>query len=81
MSADAINAALVDAAARMAPVLATTDRPLVSSDFNHDPASSIVHLDQTRVMPDGAAGVLSWYDNEWGFSNRMLDTAEAFLRV
>ena len=81
MSADAINAALVDAAARMAPVLATTDRPLVSSDFNHDPASSIVHLDQTRVMPDGMTRVLSWYDNEWGFSNRMLDTAEAFLRV
>ena len=81
MDAEAINAALVEAAAKMAPVLATTDRPLVSSDFNHDPASSIVHLDQTRVMPDGMTRVLSWYDNEWGFSNRMLDTAEAFLRV
>ena len=81
MSADAINAALVDVAARMAPVLATTDRPLVSSDFNHDPASSIIHLDQTRVMPDGMTRVLAWYDNEWGFSNRMLDTAEAILRV
>ena len=81
MSADAINAALVEAAAHMSPVLTATDRPLVSTDFNHDPASAVVHLDQTRVMPDGMTRVLAWYDNEWGFSNRMLDTAGAILKL
>ncbi|PDH58995.1 MAG: type I glyceraldehyde-3-phosphate dehydrogenase [SAR116 cluster bacterium MED-G06] len=81
MTADEINAALVAAAATMAPVMATTDRPLVSTDFNHDPASAVVHLDQTRVMPDGMTRVLAWYDNEWGFSNRMLDTASAILKL
>ena len=43
--------------------------------MNGCPASSVAHLDQTRVMPDGMARVFSWYDNEWGFSKRMLDTA------
>ena len=43
------------------------------------PASSVAHLDQTRVMPDGMARVFSWYDNEWGFSKRMLDTASLLL--
>jgi glyceraldehyde 3-phosphate dehydrogenase len=62
-------------------VFEVTDRPLVSSDFNHHPASSILHLDQTRVMPDGMTRVLAWYDNEWGFSNRMLDTAGAILQT
>ena len=81
MSAEDINAALIEAAGRMAPVMTVTDRPMVSSDFNHDPASCIVHLDQTRVMPDGMARVLAWYDNEWGFSNRMLDTAGAILKL
>ena len=81
MAADEINAALISAADRMAPVMTVTDRPLVSTDFNHDPASAVVHLDQTRVMPDGMARVLAWYDNEWGFSNRMLDTATAILKL
>ena len=81
MTAEDINAALIAAAARMSPVLAVTDKPLVSSDFNHDPASAVVHLDQTRVMPDGITRVLAWYDNEWGFSNRMLDTAAAILKL
>ena len=81
MSAEDINAALVEAAVSMAPVMTVTDRPLVSTDFNHDPASAVVHLDQTRVMPDGMTRVLAWYDNEWGFSNRMLDTAGAVLRL
>jgi len=81
MTAEDINAALIEAAARMAPVMKVTDRPLVSSDFNHDPASAVVHLDQTRVMPGGMARVLAWYDNEWGFSNRMLDTAGAILEL
>ena len=81
MTAEDINAALTAAAARMAPVMNVTNRPLVSSDFNHDPASAIVHLDQTRVMPDGMTRVLAWYDNEWGFSNRMLDTATTILKL
>ena len=81
MSVEEINAALVNAAASMAPVMTVTDRPLVSTDFNHDPASAVVHLDQTRVMPDGMTRVLAWYDNEWGFSNRMLDTAGAILKL
>lgn len=81
ISAEAINEAFVAAAEKMAPVLAVTDRPLVSTDFNHNSASSVVHLDQTRVMPDGMTRVLAWYDNEWGFSNRMLDTAGAILKL
>ena len=81
MSAEDINAAFVAAADTMAPVLTVTDRPLVSTDFNHDSSSAVVHLDQTRAMPDGMARVLAWYDNEWGFSNRMLDTTGAILRL
>ena len=82
MDADALNAVFV-AASKAADngVFEVTDRPLVSSDFNHNPASSILHLDQTRVMPDGMTRVLAWYDNEWGFSNRMLDTAGAILQT
>ena len=81
MSAEDINAAFAAAADTMAPVLTVTDRPLVSTDFNHDPSSAVVHLDQTRVMPDGMTRVLAWYDNEWGFSNRMLDTAGSILKL
>ena len=81
MSAEDINAAFVAAADTMAPVLTVTDRPLVSTDFNHDTSSAVVHLDQTRVMPDGMTRVLAWYDNEWGFSNRMLDTAGSILKL
>lgn len=58
-------------------VLGTTDEKLVSMDFNHDPHSSIFHLDQTKVMEGNFVRILSWYDNEWGFSNRMADTAVA----
>ena len=58
-------------------VLGYTDEPLVSSDFNHDSRSSIFHIDQTKVMDGSFVRVLSWYDNEWGFSNRMSDTAVA----
>jgi glyceraldehyde 3-phosphate dehydrogenase len=82
MDAAALNEVFV-AASKAAGngVFDVTDRPLVSSDFNHHPASSILHLDQTRVMPDGMTRVLAWYDNEWGFSNRMLDTAGAILQT
>ena len=62
-------------------VLGYTDQPNVSSDFNHDPHSSIFHLDQTKVMDGDFVRVMSWYDNEWGFSNRMLDTAVALAKT
>jgi len=82
LDADALNALFVAASqSSLGRVLDVTDRPLVSTDFNHHPASAVVHLDQTRVMPDGMTRILAWYDNEWGFSNRMLDTAGAFLQI
>ncbi len=62
-------------------ILGFTDEPLVSSDFNHDPRSSIFHIDQTKVMDNSFVRVLSWYDNEWGFSNRMSDTAVAISKT
>jgi glyceraldehyde 3-phosphate dehydrogenase len=75
-TADEINAALKAAAdGAMKGVLDYTDQPLVSSDFNHYPASSTVDSLETSVMEGKLARVVSWYDNEWGFSNRMIDTA------
>ncbi len=75
-SADEINAALKAAAdGPMKGVLDYTDQPLVSSDFNHYPASSTVDSLETAVLESKLARVVSWYDNEWGFSNRMIDTA------
>jgi glyceraldehyde 3-phosphate dehydrogenase len=75
-SAEEINAALKAAAeGAMKGVLDYTDQPLVSSDFNHQPASSTVDSLETSVMDGKLARVVSWYDNEWGFSNRMIDTA------
>ncbi|MGE0501011.1 MAG: type I glyceraldehyde-3-phosphate dehydrogenase [Rhizobiaceae bacterium] len=62
-------------------ILATTAHPNVSIDFNHDPHSSTLALDQTKVMDGNFVSVLSWYDNEWGFSNRMADTAVAFAKT
>jgi glyceraldehyde 3-phosphate dehydrogenase len=71
-----INAALEAAAnGPLKGVLAVTKEPLVSMDFNHNPASSTVALPQTQVIDGGLGRVLSWYDNEWGFSTRMSDTA------
>ncbi|WP_370674437.1 type I glyceraldehyde-3-phosphate dehydrogenase [Pleomorphomonas sp. PLEO] len=70
----------IKAAATSGPlkgVLGFTDQPNVSSDFNHDPRSSIFHMDQTKVMNGTLVRILSWYDNEWGFSNRMADTSVA----
>ncbi|MBC7159193.1 MAG: type I glyceraldehyde-3-phosphate dehydrogenase [Porphyrobacter sp.] len=73
---DEINAALKQAAeGPMKGVLDYTDQPLVSSDFNHYPASSTVDSLETVVLESKLARVVSWYDNEWGFSNRMIDTA------
>ncbi len=68
----------IKAAANAGPlkgVLGYTDAPLVSSDFNHDPHSSVFATDQTKVMDGTMVRILTWYDNEWGFSNRMGDTA------
>jgi glyceraldehyde 3-phosphate dehydrogenase len=62
-------------------ILGTTAKPNVSIDFNHDPHSSVFHLDQTKVMDDTFVQILSWYDNEWGFSNRMGDTAVHFGKL
>lgn len=77
-TADEINAAVRQAAAGpMAGILGVTDEPLVSMDFNHDSHSSIFATDQTKVMDATMVRILSWYDNEWGFSNRMADTAVA----
>ncbi len=73
-----INEAVIKAAnGPLKGILGVTDQPNVSMDFNHDPRSSIFHLDQTKVMDGNMCRILSWYDNEWGFSNRMADTAVA----
>ncbi|MGV2496168.1 type I glyceraldehyde-3-phosphate dehydrogenase [Pelagerythrobacter aerophilus] len=75
-SAEELNAALKAASeGAMKGVLDYTDQPLVSSDFNHYPASSTVDSLETAVLEGKLARVVSWYDNEWGFSNRMIDTA------
>ena len=75
---DAIRTA---AGGRLKGILTFTDQPNVSSDFNHDPHSSIFHMDQTKVIEGTFVRVLSWYDNEWGFSNRMADTAVAMGKL
>ncbi len=62
-------------------VLSYTDQSNVSIDFNHDPHSSIFHMDQTRVTSGNMVRILTWYDNEWGFSNRMADTAVAMGKL
>ncbi|WP_439139108.1 type I glyceraldehyde-3-phosphate dehydrogenase [Roseicyclus sp.] len=76
-TADEINAAIRSAATSgpLKGILGITDDKLVSQDFNHDPHSSIFATDQTKVMDGNLCRILSWYDNEWGFSNRMADTA------
>jgi len=74
-TADAVNKAMKDASnGPLAGVLKYEDRPLVSVDFNHDPHSSCFASAQTKVTKGGMIRVVSWYDNEWGFSNRMIDT-------
>jgi len=80
---EAVNAAMVRAAQgnRLKGILTVNDEPLVSTDFNHDPASSIFDLTQTQVLDGTFVRVLSWYDNEWGFSNRMSDVAVALGKL
>jgi glyceraldehyde 3-phosphate dehydrogenase len=75
---DAMKAA---AAGALKGVLVIVDAPLVSTDFNHSPASSSFALDQTKVIDGNLVSVMSWYDNEWGFSNRMADTAVAMGKL
>ena len=81
-SIDEVNGAIVKAAeGKLKGILTTSDGPMVSIDFNHDPASSIFDLTQTQVIDGRLVRVLSWYDNEWGFSNRMADTAVAMAKL
>ena len=76
VTAESINDAMSKAAnGPLKGILATNSAPLVSKDFNHNPHSSIFDLTQTQVIKGKFSRVLSWYDNEWGFSNRMCDTA------
>jgi glyceraldehyde 3-phosphate dehydrogenase len=77
-----INAAIKRAAdGEMKGILGYTDAPNVSSDFNHDSRSSVFHNDQTKVIDGTFVRILSWYDNEWGFSSRMADTAVAMGKL
>ena len=82
-SVDEVNAAIKDAAAGNAlkGILGWYDEPLVSQDFNHDGHSSIFAVNETKVVGENLVRVMSWYDNEWGFSCRMADTAVAMAKV
>ena len=75
------NAIIAAANGPLKGVLGYTDKPNVSVDFNHDSHSSVFHLDQTKVIDGTFVRILSWYDNEWGFSNRMADTAVALGKL
>ena len=82
-SVEEVNAA-IKAAADAGPlkgILGYTEFKNVSSDFNHDPHSSVFHMDQTKVLDGTMVRILTWYDNEWGFSNRMADTAVAMGKL
>ena len=82
VTVEAINLAMREAAKKeLKGVLGFEERALVSIDFNHAPESSTFASQQTKVLPSGMARILSWYDNEWGFSNRMADTAVAMGKL
>jgi len=81
-SAKEVNDLIRDAAnGKLKGILGYTDEKLVSSDFNHNPHSSIFHTDQTKVMDGTFVSIMSWYDNGWGFSTRMSDTAVAWAKL
>jgi glyceraldehyde 3-phosphate dehydrogenase len=82
-NADEINEAMAEAASKapLLGVLGVNDKPLVSSDFNHNPLSSVFDATGTQVIDGTFCRVVAWYDNEWGFSNRMSDTAVAMGRL
>jgi glyceraldehyde 3-phosphate dehydrogenase len=82
VTAEEINAAIKKYAdGELKGILGYTEVPNVSIDFNHDPHSSTMALDQTKVLGGNFVSILSWYDNEWGFSNRMSDTAVALAKT
>jgi glyceraldehyde 3-phosphate dehydrogenase len=83
VTVETVNAAAIKASEsnRFKGILMTTNEELVSSDFNHNPASSTFDLTQTQVIDGGLVRVMSWYDNEWGFSNRMADTAMLMAKL
>ena len=82
VSAEEVNAAVRKASeGELAGILGYDEGPLVSTDYNHDPRSSIFAAPQTKVIEGTLVRVMSWYDNEWGFSNRMLDTARAMAAL
>jgi len=77
---DEVNAIVKEASqGSLQGILGYSTEPLVSSDFNHDSRSSVFDAPQTRVTNGNLVKVLAWYDNEWGFSNRMLDTTVALM--
>jgi glyceraldehyde 3-phosphate dehydrogenase len=81
-SKDEVNAAIKRAAdQQLKGILGYTNAPNVSVDFNHDPHSAVFHMDQTKVMDGTLVRVMAWYDNEWGFSNRMADVAVAMGKL
>ncbi len=81
-SVQEVNNILKEAAnGELQEILGYNTEPLVSIDFNHNPLSAIFDATQTRVMEGKTVKVLAWYDNEWGFSNRMLDTTKALMKV
>lgn len=82
VTAEDVNRAIRKAAEFSTPdVLACTDEPLASCDFNHDPRSAIVDLSQTRVSGKNLVKVLAWFDNEWAYANRMLDVAQLICQM
>jgi glyceraldehyde 3-phosphate dehydrogenase len=81
-SKDEINGAVKRAAdQQLRGILGYTEAPNVSADFNHDARSAVLAFDQTKVIDGTLVRVMSWYDNEWGFSNRMIDTAVAMGKL
>jgi glyceraldehyde 3-phosphate dehydrogenase len=81
-SKDEVNGAIKRAAEQqLKGILGYTNEPNVSIDFNHDPHSSVFHMDQTKVLEGTLVRVMAWYDNEWGFSSRMADTAVAMGKL
>ena len=82
-SVEAINKAVIKASktTNLKSILTVNDLPLVSIDFNHNSSSSVFDLTQTQVLNSKFCRVLSWYDNEWGFSNRMIDTILDFKKL
>ena len=82
VTAQEVNDALVEAAdGKLKGIMTYTRHPLVSSDLNHDPHSCTLLLDQTKVIDGNFVNIMGWYDNEWGFSNRMADVTATFAKT